>query len=392
MNNVPSQEWLNALLLMVQSAELVLLRLVHALGLSGNSHGQMAWPWAHRIAGETLLMDLGLARQLVWSIAAMGFVILALVLAITWRRRRLVWIACMFLALLCIPWPSIGLVFGPAVPTSFHVSSTHFSVASITQGAHVYALHCAGCHGADGRGEGPLAATLVRWPPTFASPLLARRADGEMFWRIQHGMRDEQGHATMPAFSAQLNDADTWAVLDYIKALAAGTSASVTGNWSLPVLLPDVEVRCGEDAPRPLARWRTGQRVRIIAFDGDAASIPVDDGRLMTLLVTRDGKAPAHMPQFRSDCTAASTQAWDVFAWLAGVPDNALGGTQLLADRAGWLRARSNGKIVWSDADLLCKSGPTGAASSGTAADGLTAILNRMDAEPVRLVKGGYVH
>jgi mono/diheme cytochrome c family protein len=294
--------------------------------------------------------------------------------------------------LLCTPWPSANLIFSPAVPTSFHTSSTQFSVNSIARGARSYALHCAGCHGVDGRGEGPLATNVTRWPPTFVSPILARRADGEIFWHIQYGMPDEDGRSAMPAFSKQLDDDETWAVLDYIKALAAGTGASANGNWPLPVRLPEVEVRCGRDAPIPLTQWRSGQRVRIVALDGNAASIPIDDGRLMTLVVTRDGKVPEQVPRFRSDCTAASTQAWSVFAQIAGVPESALRGTQLLADRAGWLRARGNGRQAWSDADLLCKAGQPVAASGGTAVDGLTAVLNRMDAEPVRFIKGGFVH
>jgi mono/diheme cytochrome c family protein len=392
MNNLPSQDWLNALLLVVESGQLALLRLWHALGLSGDSHGQMAWPWAQRIAGETLLIDLGLARQLLWSLAAIVATVVALILAMLWRRHRFVLLVFSLLVLLCTPWPSANLVFNRAVPTSFHTSSTRFSVNSIARGAPIYTLHCAGCHGVDGRGEGPLATNLKRWPPTFASPLLARRVDGEMFWHIQYGMRDENGRSTMPAFSTQLDDVDTWAVLDYIKALAAGTGASANGNWPLPIRLPDVAVRCGEDAPIPLTQWRAGQRVRVVALDGDVASIPIDDGRLMTLVVTRSGKISSQVPQFRSDCTAASTQAWGVFAQIAGVPENALGGTQLLADRSGWLRARGNGKEAWSDADLLCKPGQPVAASIGRTVEGLTAVLNRMDAEPVRFVKGGLVH
>jgi mono/diheme cytochrome c family protein len=318
--------------------------------------------------------------------------VVALILAILLRRRRFVLLAVALLVLLCTPWPSANLIFSPAVPTSFHTSSTQFSVNSIARGARSYALHCAGCHGVDGRGEGPLAANLTRWPPTFASPILARRADGEMFWHIQYGMRDEDGRSAMPAFSKQLDDDETWAVLDYIKALAAGTGASTNGNWPLPLRLPDVEVRCGKDAPIPLMQWRAGQRVRVVALDENATSIPIDDGRLMTLVVTRDGKVPAQVPQFRSDCTAASIQAWSVFAQIAGVPESALSGTQLLADRSGWLRARGNGNQAWSDADLLCKAGQSAAVSSATGFGGLTAVLDRMDAEPVRFVKGGFVH
>jgi hypothetical protein len=74
------------------------------------------------------------------------------------------------------------------------------------------------------------------------------------------------------------------------------------------------------------------------------------------------------------------------------VPETALSGTQMLADQAGWLRARSAGKTAWSDADLICKSLQPGAAAGGIPAEGLAAVLGRMDAEPVRFVKGGLIH
>ncbi|HBD38822.1 MAG TPA: cytochrome C, partial [Cupriavidus sp.] len=109
------------------------------------------------------------------------------------------------------PWPSPALLFTPAAPTSFHRSPTRFSADSIAHGARLYAQHCAACHGEDGRGEGPLAAGLSRWPPTFVGPLLGRRAGGDLFWHIANGMRDSEGRQTMPAFSRAFDDADTWA-------------------------------------------------------------------------------------------------------------------------------------------------------------------------------------
>ncbi|NIE62127.1 cytochrome c, partial [Burkholderia sp. Ap-955] len=82
------------------------------------------------------------------------------------------------------------------------------------------------------------------------------------------------------------------------------------------------------------------------------------------------------------------------FATIAGVPPDALGGTQLLADRRGWLRARAlPGSAGWSDADLLCRSDAT-ARPAGPAATGdpLTALLLRVDTEPVRDVQAGLPH
>ncbi|MBB3007599.1 c-type cytochrome [Cupriavidus alkaliphilus] len=391
MSGPPPQAWVNALLALVEALQRGLLSLWHALGLTGDSHGQPAWPWARRVAGETLLIDLGLARQLGLTLCALAVAVLAVALALAWRRRRGVLLAAGALALVAAPWPSTSLLFVPAAPTSFHASPARFSVDTIALGARVYAQHCASCHGTDGRGEGPLAAGLAVWPPTLAGPLLARRADGELFWHVLAGMRDRRGRPTMPAFRDRLGDHEAWAVIDYMKALSAGSDSA--GNWPVPLQLPEMAVRCAGAAPIALSAWRGGQRVRLVAVDG-ATALPFDDPRFLTVLVTPDGRPPAQVPAFRAGCTAASAQAWQVIAAISGQPLAQLAGTQLLADRAGWLRARGTPGRPWSDADLVCVSGPTTGMprSPSPAADGLTALLLRMDAEPVRFVKGGFIH
>ncbi len=402
MSAPPPQAWLNALLILIRDAQLALLHLWHALGLSGDLHGQPAWPWAQRIAGETLLIDLGLARQLTWSLLAVAFAAVCLLLACLWRRRRALWLGIGVLPLLLAPWPSLAPLLTPAAPTSFHASPTDFAVTAIADGARVYAQHCVACHGDDERGEGPLSATLSRWPPTFASPLLGRRAEGELFWHIVAGMRDAQGRTTMPGFGQQLADRETWAVIDYMKTLAAGTGAATQGNWPIPLRLPELTVGCGQAPPRALSDWRGRQRVRVIAFDGPASGLPLEDPRFLTLLVTRDGRPLADVPQFRAGCVATSRDAWQVFAQIAGIDPARLSGTAWLADGRGWLRARAAARDGgWRDADLLCTAGQSTTSVTTSAAtpaaismptDGLTTLLLRMDAEPVRFVQGGFIH
>jgi len=86
------------------------------------------------------------------------------------------------------------------------------------------------------------------------------------------------------------------------------------------------------------------------------------------------------------------------------VPTAELPGYQLIVDRAGWLRARgSPGQAAWSEDDLVCRSSVTappvdvspasrGGKAAAPAADGLQALIRRMDAEPVRLLRGGFPH
>ena len=381
--------WLNALLSVLQWVQHGVLTLWHALGLTGDVHGQPAWPWDVRIAAETLRIDLGQARQLGLTLIAVALALPAVLLAAVVRRWRPVLLGAAAGLLVVAPWPS-AVVLSSAVPTSFHVSPTAFSLASITHGARVYNTACVSCHGADGRGEGPLAASLTRWPPTVVGPLLGRRADGELFWHIANGMRDERGAATMPAFANRLSDTDIWAALDYMKVLAASGGVRA-GGWPLPVAIPALSVRCSGASPQPLAAWRNGQRVRVVAIDAASANpIPLEDPRFQTLLITPDGTLPLPTRSFQAHCVAASPDAWAVFAAIAGEPPQAFAGTQLLADRNGWLRARGEPGTTWSDADFLCTSAAreTTAATAG----GLDAVIARMDAEPVRYIKGGFIH
>jgi hypothetical protein len=72
----------NAVLGLAQATETGLLRGLHAIGLARDVDGQAAWPFARRIATETLVIDAGLARQVAWTLAC-----IALMAALSaWRR------------------------------------------------------------------------------------------------------------------------------------------------------------------------------------------------------------------------------------------------------------------------------------------------------------------
>ncbi|MEM5451636.1 c-type cytochrome [Paraburkholderia guartelaensis] len=394
--------WLNPFLGALQAAQVELGSVAHALGIAGDSHGQPAWPWPKRLAVEVLLIDAGVARQLALALAATGGALLLAVAGLVWRGRRIALFAAAALAAWFAPWPDTSLWLTDAVPTSFQ--TTPFSVETIALGAAHYARECAACHGDTGRGDGPRAGTLVHWPPTVVGPLLGHRLDGELFWRVLHGMHARDGAQTMPGFEGRLSDAQTWAILDYLKVLAAGGGAQDGEGWPVPVALPALDVRCGDAPAVPLASWRAGQRVRAVAVDGRAP--PLEDPRWQTLLLFRDGALPAPSEAARwaangdASCVAVSPGAWTAFAGIAGVNAQAFAGSQLIADRDGWLRAEAKpGDPAWANAALLCTAADAGGERGGRGgrvsrgrSDPLTSLLLRIDAEPVRYVKGGYVH
>ncbi|WP_395352522.1 c-type cytochrome [Variovorax sp. UC122_21] len=391
MNALPDAAWLNVLIEGLQTLQLQLLRLLDALGLVAHAHGQPAWPWDQRLSGENLLIDLGQARRLGISVVLLGLSLLVLIAALLWRRRRIWLLGAAALPVVLAPWPDAHVVLVPAHPTSFQQHAAGFSAESIARGRSLYAQNCVACHGSDGRGQGPLAAAQPVWPPNLTGPLLWRRADGDLLWRVLHGTRDRHGALTMPGFQGRLSESDAWALIDYMKAQAAGESLRVAGVWAQPVSPPDMAVRCDGKPVRMLSSWR-GQRLRIVA-GGDNASALLEDPRLVTVLLEREPAAASKQDDRSIACVADSPEAWEAFSLIAATEK--LEGTQLLVDRAGWLRARGEpGKSAWSDDDLLCRAETASATATvvAGAADGLGALITRMDAQPVRFVKGGFVH
>ncbi|WP_353193507.1 cytochrome c [Pandoraea pnomenusa] len=420
MTSPPSHLWLNALLQALQFAQSAVLHALYALGITDDIYGAPAWPWDVRIAGENLVIDVALARQFAWMLAAIAFALACVLLALVWRRA---WHRLLIAALAAVaiaPWPSPSLWLTAAVPTSFHSNPTGFTVQSIARGERVYTAQCAACHGADGRGEGPLADTLRRWPPTMASALLGRRADGDLFWHVLYGMRDDQG-VTMPAFAGRLSEREIWGALDYMRVLSASAGMAAGGSWPVPIGLPALAVKCANAPARDIAAWRATQRVRVVAVDATHPA-PFEDPRFVTLLVTEDGQVPRQTlaspglrkvaarrddaapatvtPLYgaRADCVADTPGAWQVFAQIAGTSPSRLAGTEWLADRDGWLRALAPaGRRGWADGGLMCTTSTnldTSPRGTPTAmrADPLSVTLREIDDDPVRFVKGGFVH
>ena len=90
---------------------------------------------------------------------------------------------------------------------------------TVARGRAVYhqQLRCASCHGALGRGDGPLAASLTP-PPADLVLHVPQHPDGELFWYISRG---SPGTA-MPAWDMSLSEEDRWSLVHYLRELAKG--------------------------------------------------------------------------------------------------------------------------------------------------------------------------
>ncbi len=96
------------------------------------------------------------------------------------------------------------------------------SPSIIEQGKFIYEGKgtCMNCHGVNGRGDGPGAATLNPPPRVFRSHGFWRhRTEGEIFWVIKHG---SPGTAMIP-FGGILTDEEIWTVMLYERSFASGS-------------------------------------------------------------------------------------------------------------------------------------------------------------------------
>jgi high-affinity iron transporter len=133
----------------------------------------------------------------------------------------------------------------------------------LAQGARIYSSTCAGCHGADGHGDGPAGILLQPRPVDFTD---RRRADERSVLSLYEAVTHGVPGTAMPAF-AQLGMADRWAVAFYAGSLAYSPYVSAGEvRWrqdgALRAHVPDLGT---------LARGREDQWAPLFGTDGAAA-------------------------------------------------------------------------------------------------------------------------
>ena len=114
---------------------------------------------------------------------------------------------------------------------------------SVARGATVYRSNCAGCHGDQGRGNGPMAKSLDPPPANLADAAALKTASPLDFYRrISIGVVG----TSMPAFEARLSAEDRWAVALYASVLrlppAAGSVPPALQQFARSGKMSDAEV------------------------------------------------------------------------------------------------------------------------------------------------------
>lgn len=102
-------------------------------------------------------------------------------------------------------------------PAMFASNPIAPDAGSIAQGRALYEVNCLACHGEQGNGDGPTAATLPAPPANFNSGHTATHPDGDLWYWIKTGIEG----TSMPAFENQLSDDDIWHLVNYVRRLSA---------------------------------------------------------------------------------------------------------------------------------------------------------------------------
>ncbi len=89
----------------------------------------------------------------------------------------------------------------------------------LPQGKELYVVGCVPCHGASGKGDGEVGATLERdgipvRPGNLSDPKLWQQPDGAIFWKIS------EGRSPMPSFQETFTEEQRWLIVNYVRTLA----------------------------------------------------------------------------------------------------------------------------------------------------------------------------
>lgn len=208
------------------SLGIFVLAIVGIIGiLPPGLHTEPRWPLPFRFD----LSEVSARGNAVFDMAAIAFVLCAAAAIFVAARRRYREMAVSIVLVIVfggIGWVALRPGIVQAYPTSFYASTQPYAAPSIARGAPLYGQNCAMCHGASGRGDGPLAGKLSIRPADLTEPHLFAHKVGEIYWWVSYG-RD---NGIMPGFADKLTSDQRWDLINFVLARTAGDLTRNTGS------------------------------------------------------------------------------------------------------------------------------------------------------------------
>jgi mono/diheme cytochrome c family protein len=108
----------------------------------------------------------------------------------------------------------------------------HSDPPTLDKGKALYETYCLVCHGAEGKGDGPIASKIP--PPTsYKSDRVMGFLPGRLFQVVTLGSNK------MPSYAAQLSPDDRWLIITYIRAVLQGLPEAAPGTPDPRPAAPD---------------------------------------------------------------------------------------------------------------------------------------------------------
>ena len=108
-----------------------------------------------------------------------------------------------------------GTLVSAVLMTSLELTAQEYP-PNDARGKAVYEHHCQGCHGLNGRGDGPAGASLKVKPADFHRFQSFLKSDDELLKTIEHGVV----FSPMHSWRGQLTDGEMQDVVAYIRFLS----------------------------------------------------------------------------------------------------------------------------------------------------------------------------
>jgi putative copper export protein/mono/diheme cytochrome c family protein len=348
--------------LMEAGLGILILVLVGSLGTTSPAlHLQPHWPLPFRIsvAAFEARPEVRTEALLAGVVMVAGLALLAYGL-VRVHQRTLHILLGLFVTVAVGWWPLQFMVVS-AYPTTFYHSAAPFTASSIVQGGAIYAENCAGCHGASGLGDGPLATSTPVRPADLTAAHIFEHSEGDLFWWISDGIVA----GGMPGFATVLSEKERWDVINFMHARASARQAAAVGfdikSVSAPLAPDFVFDRGGTE--ETLEHAREQKSVLLVFYRLPTSSMRIEalaraEGMLETaglrLLAVAIDRAVARknsgdeQPDFIIDAAENAAAAYALFAGAS-----AFDHCEFLIDRAGFLRARWCADLPGGVADVI---------------------------------------
>jgi putative copper export protein/mono/diheme cytochrome c family protein len=338
------------------SIGIFVLAIVGTMGiLPPGLHTEPNWPLPFQVD----LSEIAARVQPVLDVTAVAIVLCLVAVAVAAQRRRHRVLVASIVGL--IVFSGIGLVaLRPAIvrayPTTYYASTQPYTAPSVARGAPLFSENCAVCHGAGGRGDGPMADKLPVRPADLTEPHLFAHKIGDIFWWVSYGSDNK----VMPGFANKLNPDQRWDLINFVLARTAGDLTANAGSQVATTAAPPLPDFAFEQngAQNTLSQTLKSGPVLIVLF---AAHAPRARLEQLATLAPRLAAAGLHVVAVGLGPSADKAPligdvSDDVRAALALFRSAKDGGeTELMLDRGASVRARwtASGAAGLADATTL---------------------------------------